>query len=198
MSFFNTGSTSILVQPEKQLALDAARFQKSRNRIAHNLSQYNTDIKLVWSQFGPDQNEFNQMQKELSAQIPKVEDLLGVAALAPLGDRTYNCAEKRQLAILNCLRYVTNLTWRCGPRWDAGMALEIISKRIGGIRLIGPLDETADEMDRQARVLWEHCSGNKDNFSSGSLKYFECGELDYRVPDMYSVDSYCGCPWCRG
>ncbi|KAJ5450050.1 uncharacterized protein N7458_006499 [Penicillium daleae] len=85
MSFFSTGSTSILVQPEKQLALEAARFQKSRNRIAQNLSQYNTDIKLVWSQFGPDQNEFNQMQKRTERTNPQSGKFAWSRRPGPLG-----------------------------------------------------------------------------------------------------------------
>lgn len=116
----------------------------------------------------------------------------------PFGERLYKCTEKRQNTIVKSLKAVMNLTGLDGSARDCEMALNIISQRIGGFRIIGLIDETADEMDRQARELWSQCGTGKNYGSMASMTYFKVDEFNHIIPLMYFTDPYCGCSWCRG
>jgi hypothetical protein len=78
------------------------------------------------------------------------------------------------------------------------MALNIISQRIGGLRIIGVYGETADEMDRQARELWNQCGAGKKYGSMASMTYFKVDEFNDIIPGIYFTDIFCTCPWCQG
>jgi hypothetical protein len=197
MAFFDAQKVDVLLQSEKQLAIDAARFFESRNRLAQDLGQQSIDIKLVWSQFNPDQKEINQLKKELNSLIKKLMGLLRVYQL-PLGDRSQRCAERRQKGAIECLRYVVRMTEIPGCFGECAMALDFISKCVGGIRLIGFCDETADEMDRQAQDLWNKHVPGRGDILTRVMRCFNIGDLNTLIPHMYSADPYCGCPWCRG
>lgn len=81
-----------------------------------------------------------------------------------------------------------NLTGLDGSARECEMALNIISQRIGGFRIIGLVDETADEMDRQARELWNQCGTGKNYGSMVSMTYFKVDEFNHIIPLMYFTD----------
>lgn len=91
-----------------------------------------------------------------------------------------------------------NLTGLDGSARECEMALNIISQRIGGLRIIGVYGETADEMDRQARELWNQCGAGKKYGSMASMTYFKVDEFNDIIPGIYFTDIFCTCPWCQG
>ncbi|GLI73851.1 hypothetical protein PoHVEF18_002081 [Penicillium ochrochloron] len=81
---------------------------------------------------------------------------------------------------------------------DAVLFLELRNQPIGGLRIIGVCGETADEMDREARELWNQCGAGKKYGSMASMTYFKVDEFNDIIPGMYFTDIFCTCPWCRG
>lgn len=198
MAFFNAQKLDVFPQSEKQLALDAASFYQVRNRLAQDLGQQSINMKLIWSQFHPDQMEINQIKKELISLTERLEELLMVSQL-PMGDRSQQCAERRQNGTIICLHYVFRMTEIPDGFGECALALDFISKCVGGIRIIGFCDETADDMDRQAQDLWDKHVPGRGDILTRVMRCFNVGEdLNILIPNMYSADPYCGCPWCRG
>lgn len=91
-----------------------------------------------------------------------------------------------------------NLTGLDGLARECEMVLNIVSQCIGGFRIIGVCNETADEMDRQARELWYQCGAGKEYGSMPPMTYFKVDGFIHIIPGMYFIDCFCGCPWCRG
>jgi hypothetical protein len=129
--------------------------------------------------------------------MEKLGQMLRVPPL-PFGNRLYKCTEKRYNAIVRCLKAVMNLTGLEGSHQECEMVLNIISQRIEGIRIIGLSDETADEMDRQARELWNQYGAGKNIGSTAPMTYLNVHEFNHIIPVMYFADPYCGCSWCQG
>jgi hypothetical protein len=111
----------------------------------------------------------------------------------------HRCAERRNKILIQCLIAAAQAVGKPGYLADCGMALGVISKRIGGIRLVGQEDdEIAAGMDKQARVFWKQSSTRGEYNDVDRMTYFNDRETSKLVPRMFFIDAHCTCPWCRG